>query len=360
MMPSRRTLSSPEGALRALRRWCPEAETLKGTIARMQKEGIFDEVARGEMPPEEMVADFASRAIAQLRSERKVKHRGVRRRPERQERQKTVEFVRARELPNSIHYAQQAARTSALRTFRADILKGALIGIDQLHQWAAEASGEEREDEVTEVQIGALREDVVPFVAWPGTGLSELANAARVLMSFLPWTEFQTTTHLLTGFVPRVPAVQVISSDELRVLLSVDPETPGDCVWAEWDSIRKRLLRNVPKRSPDASKKMCLALWGRGRRLGKQRLMQEWNSAVVEAGCLSWQYGSLKAFERALDEAVRFAETPGLPRRKGSAAAERSVLDGIETDYLVDWVLRRPIIHDGREISPLGGASIEG
>jgi hypothetical protein len=191
----------------------------------------------------------------------------------------------ARQWALSVLLAEDAAQDEEVESFRADVLGGDLLAVDQVQEWIAtrrEQDGHPTRfvevarpsDAVENLALRAhtllfpgqylpVTNDRFSFLAFPdrtgegawvarvpvaaGGVLDRLRALSEALTGDYGWQPAQATAFVLSGAIPIVPFLTVTvrltaPAFKSRVVLTIDPEVPPSAVEAAYRSARRQLV----------------------------------------------------------------------------------------------------------------------
>lgn len=206
-----------------------------------------------------------------------------------------VARIRARSLTRY----EAAAHDPDVQAFRAEVLAGRLMRLDDVREWV-------RRQEVPPSQRRNLEDLALPFEDYrrvrvpPGSDLEALRTVAVRLVRRYGWTEDQAVAFILADAVPAVSGLMAgIRSTEAgdTIVLEVSPDVPADVVRARYSELQAE-VNGRPYRAPKRQSLDVLSEWILTGRRSFRELARCWNrdhggdvttGAVREAVRRNWQ-----------------------------------------------------------------------
>jgi hypothetical protein len=234
----------------------------------------------------------------------------------------------------AVHAELETEHRFGVREFRADVLDGRLLSLNQVGHWIEqraanrvgvprspagrpEVAGEAARGVET---LGYARPDskwMHRVVIEPGSVLARLRSIARRLADFYGWDEAQATVFVLTGVTPLTHAIRatVSTSSPLlvrsRIKMSIDPSTTPREVADYYRRVRQEAFGRI-RRLGEKHARVAAFAARLPQAMDSKEQLKEWNDQCVKWRKPNWKFSHPSRFrveaQKALDRLVELGK----------------------------------------------------
>jgi hypothetical protein len=234
----------------------------------------------------------------------------------------------------AVHAELETEHRFGVREFRAEVLDGRLLSLDQAGHWIEQAAANRggilrsptaRAEVAGHTALGVetlgyARADskwMHRVVVEPGSVLARLRSIARRLADFYGWDEAQATAFVLTGVTPLTHALRatVSTSSPLlvrsRIKMSIDPSTTPREVADYYRRVRQEAFGRI-RRLGEKHARLAAFAARLPQAMDSNEQLKKWNDQCVKWRKPKWKFSHPSRFrieaQKALDRLVELGK----------------------------------------------------